>query len=213
MCDIQDEPCLYSKHSPSAPFYPAVRYNPEDAIMTILVFLGDNKSFFVASGRKLLETADRLYKLPPTDEPPQIDYKEWSAHAARWIPANEFATESPMRNGGQRMVAIRENAPEEGSKFIVYDFNPFHIRKWADELFDLDMEDEDSYSSRETDSTSSQKPRLFLKKTPQEISENLPFSSPLEDELPYILYESEQTFNYGAVWTDVERVAGVTVSD
>ncbi|KAJ8502984.1 hypothetical protein ONZ45_g11263 [Pleurotus djamor] len=212
MCDIQDEPCLYSKHSPTAPFYPAVRYNPEDAIMTILVFLGLDKTYFVASRRKLLETAERLYKLPPTDEPPQLEYKEWSAHAARWIPANELATDSPMRHGGQRLVAIREDAPEEGSKLIVYDFNPFHIHKWADELSDIDMVDERNFSSRESTSTSSHKPRLFLKKTPQEISENLPFSSPLEDELPYILYESEQTFNYGAVWTDGERVAGVTLS-
>ncbi|KAF4589958.1 hypothetical protein EYR38_009253 [Pleurotus pulmonarius] len=137
------EPNPYLSHSRDTTFQPKVFYDPQQSIVVFNVHiqisngLSWRSALVVVHRRALLEAAHREGASERT-----VKYADWGQKITRWIPASELSTRWITTSAGQRMAVIHDTrgfrmADRSGAEGIrIYDFNPFHVRKWGQEVED-----------------------------------------------------------------------------
>lgn len=137
------EPNPYLSHSRDTTFQPKVFYDPQQSIVVFNVHvqisngLSWRSALVVVHRRALLEAAHR-----EAGSEHAVRYADWGQKITRWIPASELSTRWITTSAGQRMAVIHDTrgfrmADRSGAEGIrIYDFNPFHVRKWGQEVED-----------------------------------------------------------------------------
>ncbi|KAJ8496652.1 hypothetical protein ONZ45_g12379 [Pleurotus djamor] len=190
---------------------PALRDDPEKALITFVVLINRSKFFFVARRSGLVAAAESLRMMETIDDDvddisklPEIPYSEWAPNVVRWIHANEHVVQWSMRHHGQRMIVNPRYS--EDHPLLLYDFNLYHVKKWT--------------SKQALDETSkwAAPPPLWWNKSPLVLptsplvvyrsTAGLPFTDQVP-EMPYVCYQSEEHFGYQGVWMDGEHIVGL----
>ncbi|KDQ26006.1 hypothetical protein PLEOSDRAFT_1113654 [Pleurotus ostreatus PC15] len=137
------EPNPYLSHSRDTSFQPKVFYDPKESIVVFNVHiqisngLSWRSALVVVHRRALLEAGRRAGGAEKA-----VRYAEWGQKTTRWIPASELSTRWITTSAGQRMAVIHDTrgfrmVDRSGAEGIrIYDFNPFHVRKWGQEVDD-----------------------------------------------------------------------------
>ncbi|KAJ8515912.1 hypothetical protein ONZ45_g6720 [Pleurotus djamor] len=192
----------------------AVRDDPEKTLITSTVVInGFSKFLFVARRCGLLVAAEKLRTMATEEENSNsqaqlaIPYSEWAPNIVRWIHANELNIQWSMRHHGQRMILSPSYSDGRDHTLLLYDFNPYHVKKWT------------SKKALDNSTTWTAPPSWWddssvLPGSPLVVhnsTSGLPFDDTVP-EMPYVCYQSEEYFNYKAVWMDGEHIVGVKVT-
>ncbi|KAJ8488114.1 hypothetical protein ONZ45_g14078 [Pleurotus djamor] len=183
-------------HSSAIP--PALRDDPEKALISFVVLINRSKFFFVARRSGLVAAAESLRMMEMVNDDvddisklPDIPYGEWAPNNVRWIHANEHVVQWSMRHHGQRMVVNPRYS--EDHPLLLYDFNPYHVKKWT------------SKQALDESSKWAAPPPFWWNKSPLVLptsplvvyrsTTGLPFTDQVP-EMPYVCYQSEERFIY-----------------
>lgn len=99
---------------------------------------------------------------PPLITPTRIPWTEWGPPVSRWFKSDTLPTRWITTTAGQRCVVIAESARQQGSPYLVMDFNPDNYRKMKARIQDATRKEEERLAEK-------QREREALRKERKEI--------------------------------------------